>query len=202
MGAALLAAFHQGEGFDPVEDRRISVALLLGAAIGGLGLAGEGAQRHARLFAEVGGVIDGTVTASNELQGFYRGRHVTLRLCPATASPASVMGTYTLCLELPPGGSDWSLTQVQPAVERRRRNPALNAEWGVAKVAYRSRRGRLVYSVAVVDGLVDRITADQLAAQLDLLTSLAGVKCAVPGGAGSDRLRRPLHRGRHRRRSR
>lgn len=48
MGAALLAALRQGRGFDPAEDWRISVALLVGAAIGALGLAGEGARRNAR----------------------------------------------------------------------------------------------------------------------------------------------------------
>lgn len=108
MLAALVAAFPAGNSFDPVHDWQTSLTFVLGAAVGGAGIARENAARHARLFRSVDEVIDGDATSRNKLEGWYRGRRVTLTICPASASAVS-MGSYTLCLDVLPSGTSWKL---------------------------------------------------------------------------------------------
>lgn len=220
MLAALVAAFRAGNSFDPVQDWQTSLTFVLGAVVGGAGIARENAARHARLFRSVAEVIDGDATASNKLEGWYRGRRVTLTICPASASAVS-MGSYTLCLDVLPTGTSWKLRYGRQggfgpkrwyvstpedtkatvramvasatfrdrlteagavsAVEAWRPRLVSNVEWGDPEIKCRSfgRCRELCYSVAVRDGLVDQIAAEQFTAQLELLTNLAELDLKV-----------------------
>ena len=202
MLAALVMAFHAGNSFDPVQDWPTSLLFVAGTAVGWVGIARQTTERHARLFDGVAKVIDGKATATNRLEGWYRGRHVTLIVHPASGSLGS-MGTYTLCLEIPPTGTNWKLRYGRQggfgpkrwyvsapdeslsdrltaagavsAVEASLSRLVSSADWDAPQIECRrrGRHGYLSYSVAVRDGTVDQVTAEQFTAQLELLAYLA-----------------------------